>query len=591
MSKLFRNICLVAGALSLGACNKNFLNRLPQSSLTEQNFFSDESDLETYTNGFYAGNFGTATPYPGWTVAINDQQSDNMEINPFNQVVAGKFTVPTAAGSTEGLLTGWNWYFLEDVNYFLQNYQKANASDAAKNHYAGVARFFRAWFYEDMVKTFGDVPWYGNTLTPTDSADLYKARDPRALVVDSIIADLRFAAANIYPTGPSGTITQPAALALLAQTALHEGTYMEYRGTQGWQTLLQLADSAAKAIMASGTFKLYSTGSPTQDYYKLFNILTPTDPMNEEVILAQYYSATLTDTHPLDAELNAGYGFSLTKDLMNTYLMADGTPFTNQAGYDTMEFATEFRNRDPRMAQTAIGPDYIRQGKPYAPLLGPAPTGYEQIKYYVDDPSQTGYNTSYNAAIIFRYGEILLIDAEARAELGTLTQGDLDATVNLLRTRVGMPPLNISVALDPVLATEYPNVTGPLKNVILEIRRERRVELACEGHRYDDLMRWRAGSLLANPFLGMYFPGLGEYDLNGDGQIDYALVTSLPSNPVSGVSYKVVGTDVYLTNGNSGNVIPYPTLVKTFSDPKNYLFPIPTTELQLNSKLVQNPGW
>ena len=591
MSKLFRNICLVAGALSLGACNKNFLNRLPQSSLTEQNFFSDESDLETYTNGFYASNFGTATPYPGWTVAINDQQSDNMEINPFNQVVAGKFTVPTAAGSTEGLLTGWNWYFLEDVNYFLQNYQKANASDAAKNHYAGVARFFRAWFYEDMVKTFGDVPWYGNTLTPTDSADLYKARDPRALVVDSIIADLRFAAANIYPTGASGTITQPAALALLAQTALHEGTYMEYRGTQGWQTLLQLADSAAQAIMASGTFKLYSTGSPTQDYYKLFNILTPTDPMNEEVILAQYYSATLTDTHPLDAELNAGYGFSLTKDLMNTYLMTDGTPFTNQAGYDTMEFATEFRNRDPRMAQTAIGPNYIRQGKPYAPLLGPAPTGYEQIKYYVDDPSQTGYNTSYNAAIIFRYGEILLIDAEAKAELGTLTQADLDATVNLLRTRVGMPPLNISVALDPVLAAEYPNVTGALKNVILEIRRERRVELACEGHRYDDLMRWRAGSLLANPFLGMYFPGLGEYDLNGDGQIDYALVTSLPSNPVSGVSYKVVGTDVYLTNGNSGNVIPYPSLVKTFSDPKNYLFPIPTTELQLNSKLVQNPGW
>lgn len=576
IQQLLTGLLAMAG---LASCKKDFLDKSPLSSLTENNFFANESDLNTYCNGLYSY-------LPGWSLAIGDNQSDNYENNPYNRVVAGQLVVPTSASSA-----GWTWDYLRQVNYFLQNYRKAQASDVARNHYAGIARFFRAWFYFDKVKRFGDVPWYASTVLPNDSASLYKGRDPRALVMDSVIADLRFAVNNIKPTGASGTITKWVALALLARVGLHEGTFRGYRQLDGWQPLLQLADSAATAVMQSGNFKLYQTGQPAKDYYNLFNIFTPNDAPVTEVILASYYSQSLHTTHPLSAELNQGYGYSLTKDLVNTYLMKDGTAFTSIPGYDTLSYTKEFANRDPRLSQTVIAPDYKRQGKPFAPLIGPAPTGYQQIKYYVDDPAQTGWNTSYNAAIVFRLAEMLLIHAEARAELGTLTQADLDNSVNLLRDRVQMPHLFMNAPIDAVLSQQYPNVNGSQKNLILEIRRERRVELACENFRYDDLMRWKAGALLAKPFVGIYFPHLGAYDLNGDGQIDYNLVTSLPSNPATGVTYKVVGKDIYLTNGNSGNVIPYPNLVKTFDENKNYLFPLPTTELLLNKNLTQNPLW
>jgi hypothetical protein len=189
--------------------------------------------------------------------------------------------------------------------------------------------------------------------------------------------------------------------------------------------------------------------------------------------------------------------------------------------------------------------------------------------------------------LIFRYGEILLIYAEARAELGILSQQDLDKSVNLLRDRAGMPHLTVDCPLDPVIAAKYPDVSGAFQNVILEIRRERRIELACEGMRYDDLMRWKAGALLAKPFLGEYIPGLGAYDWNGDGVIDVELVTNTPTQPYQ----RQVGVDIFLSNGNSGNVVPNPSLTKTFDESKNYLFPLPATELLLNKSLAQNPNW
>ncbi|WP_091378375.1 RagB/SusD family nutrient uptake outer membrane protein [Mucilaginibacter mallensis] len=570
--------------LSLYSCKKDsFLTRYPVSSLTQESFFNNATDLNTYANGFYSY-------VPGITsVALNDQQSDNYDSNPFNKVVAGQLILPITASSA-----GWTWTYLTDVNYFLQNYQKANASQAIKNHYVGVARFFRAWFYFDKVKQFGAVPWYGSTINPADNADLYKARDSRQLVMDSVMADLKFAVNNINPTGPSGTITKWVALALMARVGLHEGTFRQYQGITGGQPFLKTADSAALAIMQSGNFKLYTTNHPTQDYQNLFLFYNPTDAQaTSEVILGSYYSSTLHNFTALDGYMT-GYGLGLTKGLMNSYLMTDGTPFTAVPGHDTMMIKGEFNNRDPRMMQTVLQATATDGNLKGTKTLGNAPTGYLQIKYY--DPATPGWNSNYNAGINFRYGEMLLIYAETKAELanagvGTFTQADLDMTINLLRDRVGMPHLMMNVPIDPVLAASYPNVSGSLQNVLLEIRRERRVELACEGFRYDDLMRWKSGPLLAQQFTGMYFPALGTYDLNGDGVADIALVTSAPANPVATVSYFVVGTDIYLSHGTYGNVVVNPTLVKTFTDPKNYLFPLPTQELQLNPKLTQNPGW
>lgn len=580
---------MIVGILLCYSCKKDFLDLSPEAQLTQQNFFANATDLNTYCNGLYSYVLN------GEAVLGKDGQSDNYETNPYDRVVAGQLIMPVTASQAN-----WTWTYLTRVNYFLQNYQKATATNEVKNHYAGVARFFRAWFYFDKVKRFGDVPWYGSTILPDDAANLYKARDTRALVMDSVMADLRFAANNIMTTDPSGsatpsgTISKWTALTLLARVGLHEGTFRKYRNIAGEQPFLKVADSAALAIMQTGSGKrLYTTGNPDKDYSKLFNIVSPADPQNVEVILGVYNSRDLKSFTAFNYWTNGGnFGWSLTKDLINSYLMKDGTPFTSSPGYDVLPYTQEFNNRDPRLIQTVVNPFYRRQGASYVPKFGPLPTGYQMIKYYVDDPTVDAYNANTNAAIDFRFGEVLLVYAEAKAEQGTLSQADLDQSVNLLRDRAGMPHMTLNGVVDPVLAAMYPLVNGSQKYELLEIRRERRVELACEGFRYDDLMRWRAGALLAKPFTGIYFPGLGAYDFNGDGKTDFTLVTSIPNprDPAAG-TYKVVGTDFALTQGTKGNVVVYPNLVKTFDDNKNYYFPLPTQELLLNTNLKQNPGW
>ncbi|NOW98056.1 RagB/SusD family nutrient uptake outer membrane protein [Mucilaginibacter sp. SG564] len=583
-------IGMMLSILSLYSCKKDsFLTRYPVSDITEQNFFNNASDLDTYSNGFYSYVPTLPSQLLGDSYRAGDVQSDNTENFPFNKVVAGQLVLPSTASQA-----GWTWTYLKTVNYFLQNYQKANAPQTVKNHYVGVARFFRAWFYFDKAKRFGALPWYGRAIAPNDIADLYKARDSRQLVMDSVMADLRFAVNNVNPTGPSGTITKWVALSLMARVGLHEGTFRKYQGIDGSQSFLKTADSAALAVMQSGNFKLYTTGKPGQDYQNLFLFYNPGDPQGAEVILGTYYSSTLHVYSATDAAIRSD-GMGMTKDCMNTYLTSNGTPFTQVPGYDTMMVKGEFKNRDPRLPQTVLPPTTLAYGDMFGPnTLGKSKTGYYLFKYF--DPTALAYNSNTNAGIDFRYGEILLIYAEAKAELanagtGTLSQADLDMSINLLRDRVGMPHLLMNVPVDPVLAIAYPNVSGALQNVLLEIRRERRVELAGEGFRYDDLMRWKNGALLAKTFYGMYFPSTGIFDMNGDGVPDVGLVSSKPANPIPNVAYFVIGTDVFLSKGNYGNVVVNPTLVKTFADPKNYYFPLPTQELQLNSKLTQNPGW
>jgi hypothetical protein len=209
---------------------------------------------------------------------------------------------------------------------------------------------------------------------------------------------------------------------------------------------------------------------------------------------------------------------------------------------------------------------------------------------------------------VLRYAEVLLIYAEARAELGELTQGDLDMSINLLRDRAGMPHLTIGTPVDPVQEARYPLVNAsstPNWAELLEIRRERRIELAFEGRRYDDLYRWYCGNLIENEPKGLYFSGLGKYDLTGDGYDDIILIDVSESVPAAedkeqnelGVvlRYYRVGlqdsdADLYLENGNSGRV----EGIKergTFVEPKYYYRPIPETQVLLNPNLTQIFDW
>ena len=201
---------------------------------------------------------------------------------------------------------------------------------------------------------------------------------------------------------------------------------------------------------------------------------------------------------------------------------------------------------------------------------------------------------------VFRYAEVLLNYAEAKAEAGTVSQGDLDISVNELRKRVGMPPMIMSeVNSNPdwyLLSPEtgFTNVDGSNIGLILEIRRERTVELAVEGFRWDDLMRWKAGYCIDQPITGLYFPGPGEYDLSGDGKTDVIIYSENGSKPdaPSGVLVLRLNHDVKLTGGSKGYLNPHRDVLRTpFNENRDYLYPIPPAERSLNPNLTQNPGW
>jgi hypothetical protein len=185
----------------------------------------------------------------------------------------------------------------------------------------------------------------------------------------------------------------------------------------------------------------------------------------------------------------------------------------------------------------------------------------------------------------------LLNYAEAKAELGTLTQADIDKSIKLLRDRVGMPNLDMAAANaspDPYLAAQYVNVTGSNKGVILEIRRERRIELVMENHlRWEDLMRWKEGHLLTDTFEGMYFPGPGFYDLDRNGSMDVEVYSG--SKPPATGPYQIPTSD--LSEGTKGSILANKNIVKTFDESKDYLWPLPTEDLTLNPNLEQNPNW
>ena len=591
-------IALLGLIVGLSACKEDFLNRYPQTSISPEAFFNTEEDLALYINGLLS--------LPDAGTYLNDQSSDNATTTGAVEVK----TIMTGTPTAQNITSGWSWTRLRNINYFLDNYRKANVTSEVRNHYVGMARYYRAQFYLSMVKRYSDVPWFSHALNP-DDPELYKPRDSRAMVMDSVMADLEFASRNIRVTVPVGTPGRWAAMVFYARTALYEGTYRKYHPELNLQStanaLLEKAVSVSSEIMASGKFSIYNTGKPTQDYATLFasqDLLT-----NPEVILANIFDLSKGRGQNVNSTVFGDYEQAPSRDFVQTYLMADGTRFTDQAGYQQFDFIKEFKNRDPRLAQTIAFPGWQRAGDtaPYIQRLNKNFTGYHQLKGYAN----TTDNSLLNSVDfpVYRYAEVLLTNAEALAELGKLTQADLDKSVNLIRRRAGIPDLLLSAANagpDAVMVAQYPDVTGANQGVILEIRRERRVEFAFENTRYDDLMRWHAGKLLTKIPEGMYFPGLGKYDLTGDGIEDVILIaagTSIPGEAakeknslgVTLIYYKAgaIGEDVtvYLKNGVKGGTMVTETTSRKFEEPKYYYRPVPQQQVILNPNLKQLFGW
>jgi hypothetical protein len=486
--------------------------------------------------------------------------------------------------------SGWTWTQLRKINYLLANsYRCSDAS--ARKQYEGVAYFFRAYFYFVKVRRYGDVPYYDQVLGSEDTELLNKARDDRGYVMDKVMDDLD-KAIDMLPTANSvSTVTRWTALAFKSRAALYEGTFRKYHGLSDADKYLQLAADAASKFMSESSYKLYSTGS--EPYRDLFN---SDDAKQEEVITARLYNFDLSISTTIQFNItNSQQGF--TRRFMNHYLMADGSRFTDKAGYETMTYTDETKNRDPRMAQTVLCPGYIQVGEEtVSPNKLLALTGYQPIKF-VSDAAHDGASKGTNDFPLFRTAEVYLNYAEAKAELGSLTQDDLDKSVNLIRKRAQMPDMNLAAANatpDPYLESCYPNVTkGANEGVILEIRRERTVELCMEGFRQWDMLRWKEGAQMVNtvaPYYGCYIPGPGLYDMDGDGKADLEIYTGSATSKLS--TKKKIGSDIILSNGESGYITAWSTVSYTWNENRDYLWPIPADERVLTGGvLTQNPGW
>lgn len=590
MKKLYVTI-KVLGFLIVGgmvtSCNDSFMDRYPIAEVSPENSFKTARDLELYTNGFYENLPAIKT------IIEKDLTTDNVLYTniPVEQRSDDR-TIPSDAGSG-----GWSWGDLRTVNLFFDHYKQCTDL-VAREKYEGIALFFRAWFYFDKVKRFGDVPWYETVIQTGDKDLLYKPRDNRELVMDRIIEDLELAIDKLDNKRASDQVNCWTALSLLSRVCLYEGTYRKYHtelNLQGSDVLLEKAYKAAERVMNESGYKLYSTGNVDTDYRDLF---ASNDLREEEVILGRRYSLVLNKMH------NINYYFTsrtqkdigLTKDFVDSYLLqSNGKPFTSKSNYATMGFYEEMQNRDKRLAQTirSVGYKRIGDNTVQLPDFAATMTGY-QVSKFVSDVSQDGDGASYQDIAIIRYAEVLLNYAEAKAELGLLTQDDIDKSIKLIRNRVGMPNLNMSdvnQSPDAVIAAMYPNVTGANKGVLLEIRRERRIELALEGFRWDDLVRWKAGKLLEPHFTGMYFPSLGEFDLDNDGKMDLLLYEE-GDEPQSNVSQKIkIGGVIQLTEGNKGYLIGFKDNKKKFDEERDYLYPIPMGDILLNDNLIQNPHW
>ena len=535
-------IIILMSLFAFSACNDDYLEKYPLSSVSDADFFKTSADIMMYTNQFYTSLKPLDYSFRG------DNMSDNQVQNTRPAYLWDEYTVPASGG-------GWgksDWLPIRRCNYALARLGEIPDSPEKKAG-EGELRFFRAYFYLDKIAQFGDVPWIDKDLQ-VDSEELLGPRDDRKVVFAKMLEDMNYAVANLPEESAAGRLTKYAALMFKTEACLYEGTFRKYHNLGDWEAILRESASAAEAVINSQKFEVYSTGNPDKDYFDLF--IQYELQGNPEAIMIQRFLEGLemhNDVRQL-GEQSTGY----SKDFANSYLCTDGLPIALSPLYQGDQvYEDEFINRDPRMEQSIYN-----STRPYR-IYTDGSVDYKEMPEFRLDYCTTSYYITKGYSpyeidrlqlqcvidrFVFRYSRLLVDYAEAKAELGECTQAVLDKSINKLRDRVGMPHLTVDVGfVDP----NWPNWEVPVSPLINEIRRERRIETCSEGLRWDDLVRWKAGKLIENP---LTWKGARDPD-----------------------------------TGNYREV--YPGFnTRTWSN-KMYLYPIPTQERALNPNLDQNPGW
>jgi hypothetical protein len=549
MKKINLSIAILTAGILLACCNK--LDLKPESDINDAAYWNTETDLINACNRFYE-------LLPGnW---IDNRGDDNVNQNA-NLTSNGAWTIPNQS-------VEWNDRYKEirTANNILEKGVKAKVTDAVKNRYFAEARFFRAYAYFQLVQKYGDVPLVLRTLD-LNSEELTAPRASRADVMKIIYEDLDFAATWLparaaLVAAQWGRVMKSTAWGLKARIALYEGTREKFRGETGWQAHLQSAIDAAQLVMAQG-HTLFA------NYGKLF-VHDGEGAANKENIFVKIYGVSSTNVilgHNFSRDLENGR-IAITRNLIHQYLYTDGLPAYNTDNTPVATpsplfvpeasepaYNTIFDNRDPRLTFTVFKNGDTAYKGPWVPTtsLG-SRSGFASKKgFNIED--WTINTAATTDRILMRYAEILLIYAEAKFELnGSISDADLNLTVNTLRTRAGM-------------AVKLTNAFVTANNLSMreEIRRERTVELALEGFHYDDLIRWKTAEtvlpqdLLGAKYIAADWPG---------------------TNPAT----------LKLTPNNI--VIAEPVSTRKFQANRDYLYPVPLNEISTSGNTVtQNPNW
>lgn len=574
---------MVAAVGLMNSCDVT--DKKPIDSFTDESYWTKVSDLKYYANGLYDN-----LDKPG---VDKDNTSDNCVTTNYSSTLFNEIVIPTTADNAD-----WKWNNIRACNFFLQRYKRVEGLENEINLYVAEVRFFRALDYFGKIKKFGDVPWYEKDLQTSDTEELYKGRDSRDFVLGKVIEDLEFAIQWLpdYGQQESGRLTKDAARTQLARVCLYFGTYKKYHnesGTPSSEELLRKAVSLTNDIIATGNYEIVKgsdtgCGQDPFENYPLYysNQFVQEDlTKNKECILARIYETGVL-MHETGRQAGSN-GTGLSKDFVESFLCIDGKPISisdQYKGDETLD--NEFENRDPRMYQIVDN-----QHKPYTIINGerqtnPYPdcgatgavTGYPCVKYRSPLQAQWEANLTSYDWFVYRYAEVLLINAEANAELGQCTQAVLDQTINLLRDRVDMPHLTTTPVADPA-AINYGYSVSPL---IYEIRRERRIELIAEGFRLDDLKRWNGMTALENPktMFGVRVTDAVREQYK-PGNITFGGEDGRPVIEYQGKTYLYQYPSKSLNDAGR----------KWSAGDKRWLSPLPTDELTLNPNLEQNPGW
>ena len=564
----------LASSFMLVGCD-NLLDKDPRDTfINNKGFWSNDNQVSSYSNGFYEF-YGTARSF--YFTSLNDDQAnpsfDNWTFT----------TVPNKSDNYSG-----NFSKVRQINYMLDGLETSTLSTAKKTNYAAIARLNRAWIYYQLVKMYGDIQWESHVIGDINSDEVYGPRTDRDVVMDSVLQDLNYAIQNIPNNTADKTLwSKEMALAMKSDICLYEGTFCKYRTqadngkapdlTRANRYLQECVD-ASEELRTSDEFQLNSwTPNTAGKIYTIYNSLDLST--NKEVIFYNHYEKDVKLHGLCDFTSSSTTQSGITKDAVDAFLFKDGRPLAtttlntnDKAQLDAQghySIARLLQNKDKRLS-LLIDPiicfknhGWIRnEPSPDGPLPAEmtSSTGYTIYKY--DNPQlelyyRTNTNTNYTDIPLFWYAVVLLNEAEAKAELGTITQTDLDNTVNLLQTRAELPALTLTPAADPA------NNMG-VSNLIWEIRRTRRCELMCDlDYRYWDLLRWH--------------------------QLD-KLDSNVHPNINRGANVSGVADQTGLTV--DGNYLVGTTATRTFL-PKYYSYPIPSNDLTLNQNpgMKQNIGW